>query len=292
MARRLCVSLLLIASLLATSVDAQRSTRRVFVTVLDRIGAPVLDLTPAEFQVWENGHSREVKRATRGGSPMRIVLLVDASISTATMLTDFRNGLKAFLDAIPEDAEIVFATTGGQLRIRVPPTTDRQKLYAAAARYASDGGANVFLDALLETNQRFFKKAPDRWPVFAILTTDLVQPRGEPQVDEYNYFVNDFIARGGRAHVLLIRATNTSMTTEIASNLARNTGGLYDAMAIANSLPTKMQVLANRIAADRQALADGYEIEYIGDEKVPFSAVTVDVSRGGVTLRVSGRRSF
>src|SRR6478735_1248760 len=83
--------------------------------------------------------------------PIRVVLLVDSSTNMSTMITNFRAGLTAFLEAIPDDVEVALISTGGQLRVRVPPTTDRQRLLEAAGRFASDGGANSLLDTLLES---------------------------------------------------------------------------------------------------------------------------------------------
>ena len=104
--------------------------------------------------------------------PIRVVLLVDSSTNMSTMLTNFRAGLTAFVEAIPDDVEVAFISTGGQLRVRVPPTTDRQRLLDAAGRFASDGGANSFLETLLESDARFLRPMHDRRPIFVVLTTD------------------------------------------------------------------------------------------------------------------------
>src|SRR6185503_19593915 len=86
----------------------------------------------------------------RPGGQQRIVLLVDSSSAVAPMLTSFRAGLREFLDTLPGEPEIAIITTGGQFRNRVGPTTDREKLQAAVGSFASDGGANSFLDTLIE----------------------------------------------------------------------------------------------------------------------------------------------
>ena len=182
--------------------------------------------------------------------PLRIVLLVDSSSAVAGMLTSFRAGLGAFLDALPGDPEIAFITTGGQMRIRVPPTTDRTKLRSAAAGFAADGGANSLLDTLLESDQRFLRKAPDRRPIFVILTTDNNSSRGEERIDDYNRFMQDFVRRSGRAHALVVHGVNSGPTTDIMMNLTGNTGGFYDGLAVANALPERMRALAAMVAAD------------------------------------------
>jgi hypothetical protein len=159
MTRRVAVSALVTGLLLLPqTVSAQRIQRRIYVTGIDATGAPALDLTAADFDLLENGFPREVTRLTRGG-PMRIVLLVDSSAAIAPQLLHIRAGLKAFLEALPGDHEIALISTGGQLRIRAQPTAEREKVRAAAASFASDGGANAFLDSLIESDRRFLKSS-------------------------------------------------------------------------------------------------------------------------------------
>lgn len=181
--------------------------------------------------------------------PIRVVLLVDSSTSMNTMLTEFRSGITTFLDNVPDDVEVALISTGGQLRIRVPPTTDRQRLRQAAASFASDGGANSFLDTLLESDQRLLKPARDRRPVIVAITTD--QPsRGEPNIDQYNSFMRDFVRRRGHAHGVVIRGGQMGLASEILDNLTRNTEGLYDVLSVGNSLAARMKEIAEQVAAE------------------------------------------
>ena len=186
----------------------------------------------------------------RPGSLMRIVLLVDSSRSTSPMITQFRAGLNDFLDALPGEPEIVIISTGGQLRIRVGPTTDRVKLHDAASGFVSDGGGNTFLDTMLEADERFLKNAPDRRSVLVILTTD-AGPWAETRTDAYNRFANDFLARGGRAHALVVRDGRGTFTDMVAEHLANSTGGFYETVRIANAVPKLMKTMAGFVAADQ-----------------------------------------
>src|SRR5262245_48879299 len=149
---------------------------------------------------------------TLGPKPLRIVLLVDSSSEVGAMINPFRAGLKAFLDGVPEGSEIAFITTGGQIRIRAQPTSDMDKLRKAAASFAQDGGANAFLDTMLEADQRFLKKASDRRHVFVIVTTDNGASRGEPRIDDYNKFMNDFLQRRGRAYGVVVHTGGGGMS--------------------------------------------------------------------------------
>ena len=182
--------------------------------------------------------------------PLRVVLLVDSSTSMSPMLTEFRSGIGTFIQELPEDVEVALISTGGQLRIRVPPTNDRKKLLDAAGRFASDGGANSLLDTLLESDRRFLKPATDRRPLFVVITTD--QPTlGEPPIYRYNEFVRDFVRRRGRAHAVVIRTGQMGLSSEIMENLTSNTDGLYTVMAVANSLSDRMKQIAVDIAAQQ-----------------------------------------
>jgi hypothetical protein len=186
----------------------------------------------------------------RPGGIMRIVLLVDSSSAVSAMLTQFRAALKDFLDTLPGEPEIVFITTGGQLRIRVPPTSDREKLHEAARSFSPDGGGNSFLETMLEADRRFLKSAADRRPVFVILTTDNGANFGDVRVDRYNRFADDFVSRGGRAHAIVVRSVNSGITTQIAENLVNGTGGFYDVVQIATAVPKLMKTLAEYVGAD------------------------------------------
>src|SRR5262245_44107041 len=186
----------------------------------------------------------------RGPGPVRIVMLIDSSGTVAQMLPQFRAGMTAFLDALPGNPEIALITTGGQIRIRVPLTTDREKLHKAINSFSADGGGNSFLDTMLEADRRFLVNSGEARPVFVIMMTDGNLSRGDSRVAQYNDWVGTFLARGGRAHGIVVRGINSGITTEVLMNLTTNTGGFYDSLAVANALADRMKVLASMVAVD------------------------------------------
>jgi hypothetical protein len=182
------------------------------------------------------------------GAPMRIVLLVDSSGAIGSLLNPFRAGLATFIDAMPAEIEIALISSGGQMRIRVPPTTDRERLKKAAASFASDNGANQFLDSLLEADQRFLRVREKR-PLFMILTTDMARTVAELRIDEYNRFVDSFRGRRGMAHAIVLRNSDAGMVTPIAENLVKNTGGRIETIAAATAIPKLMEEFAQLVNA-------------------------------------------
>ena len=186
----------------------------------------------------------------RAVDPLRVVFIVDSSTNMAPMVTEFRAGLHSFVNSIPDDVELTLISTGGQLRVRLAPTFDKALMHAAAARFAADGGANSFLDTLLEANQRFIRPASDRRPIVIVLTTD--QPSlGEPRTDDYNAFVETFLQRRGRAHGVVIRGVTSGVVSRVLENLTNNTDGVMTTMAVPNSLATRMKELAEQVAAQQ-----------------------------------------
>jgi hypothetical protein len=183
------------------------------------------------------------------GTSQTIVLLVDSSTATAAMINHFRTGLRAFLDDVPDGPEMAIISTGRQLRIRVAPTRDRAALAAAADSFSPDGGGNAFLNSLLEADRRFLRDA--RRPTFVILATDSGPTEGgEPRIDAYNRFAQDFQARGGRAHAIVIGGARAGITTQIAENLAVNTRGTFELIGLASAVPQLMKTLAARVVSD------------------------------------------
>jgi hypothetical protein len=274
------------------SPSGQRIARRVFVSAVDEVGRPVVDLNTAEFQVTEDGVKREVTRATLGSAPLRIVLMVDSSTSTSAMLNTFRIALNGFVDMLPSEHEISFITTGGQIRVRTPPSNDREKLKVEIGRFASEGGANAYLETMIEADKRFLKTAPTQWPVFVIVTTDNGETRREPDLARYNNFMHDFLGRGGIAHAVVISGKQTGPVTDITQNLVQNTGGTWVSIVVDSGLPDRLKNIAGRLGDDHHLMVDRYEIEFSGDAKIVQPTIRVATTRDDVRLQMSPRRPF
>jgi hypothetical protein len=139
---RAALTIIALALCAAPPLVAQLVQRRVYVAATDASGAAVVNLSAGDLELLENGVPREVLRATRANRPMRIALVVDSSGEMAPLLNSLRAGLTTFLEQLPSEHELILISTGGQLRIRQPVTTERQKLKTAVGQFASDGGAN------------------------------------------------------------------------------------------------------------------------------------------------------
>src|SRR4051794_12592851 len=264
--------------------------RHIFVNVSDGKGAPVEGLSASDFNVSEGGQSRAVSHAGPAKDPMRIALMLDTSDAAAPALTHMRAGVANLLDALPPEDEVILITTGRQMRVRVQPTTDRKKLKDTAAGLFTDGAGTVLMDGLLEIDERFFKKADDRWPVFVIFTSDGTEASAGAREKEFMKWSPLLSGRGITVHAFVMKTPKSSGMPEIvAENLAHNTGGRYDVMNTTTALPEKMKALGETLALDHRNMTMWYEVDF--DTDAPdLRPVEVAVQREGVRLQISNSR--
>ncbi len=103
----------------AAAVEA--TLRTVYVTVTDGKGAPVPDLTPANFKVKEGGKDREIVKAEPAKARPRLALVVEERL---TPDQGTRVGLFEFVKRINGAAEISLITVGLRNTTVVPYVTD------------------------------------------------------------------------------------------------------------------------------------------------------------------------
>jgi Ca-activated chloride channel family protein len=165
--------LLLLAASSASAQSAREAelqqgrTRTVYVTVTDKNGVPVTDLTPDDFAVKEGGKSRDVVSAAVTTVPMRIAIIVD---DNGTGL--FRYGVGKFIERLQGLAEFSLSTITGQHLKLVDFTTNAADLTAAigqlTARPSTNDGGQL-LEGIFETAKDFRKRFARR-PVIVALT--------------------------------------------------------------------------------------------------------------------------
>ena len=271
-------------------------TRQIFVSVTNLEGVPVKGLSSDDFMVTEGGDPRTVSRVGPANEPMRIALMLDTSEATAPALQHLRSAVVAFLTALPPDDEVLVVTTGRQVRVLTPPTTDRQKLRNIATGLFTDGGSTRLMDGLLEVDDRFFKKAESRWPVFVVFTSDGIEGSAGARENEFAKWTLVLGPRGITAHALVLKSIKGRGVPEaigipdiVAENIAQNSGGEYSVMNTTAILPDKMKALGETLARAHRNMSGWYAVD-IQTASNDSQAVEVHVARDGVLLQVSERR--
>jgi hypothetical protein len=287
----LLVSALLVVAAAPTQKRGPRvgHARQVFVCVTDLAGAPILDLNSADFEVNEGGRLRTVLNSGFANAPMRIAIFVDTSDGTANAINQIRSGLTAFLSALPADAEVMFVSTGRQVRVRLQPTTDRKKALDFANSLFSEGGATPLRDAILEVDSRYFRKLENRWPVFLIVTGDSAESSAPANETLFNKWLTELPARGIAAHGFALKYRGGGFPDLVAQHVVQTAGGRFDFMNTANGLPDKLKTLGEQVANDAKEMSHWYEVEFeTNSDGSP--TVEVGVTRPNVGIRISYRR--
>src|SRR5688572_32034582 len=91
---------------------AQAQEHTIYAGVVDRTGAPLVDLSADDFIVREDGIRREVLRVTPATDPLRIAVLVDTSQAMEPHVGDLRNALKTFFREMQGRHEIALVAFG------------------------------------------------------------------------------------------------------------------------------------------------------------------------------------
>ena len=274
---------------IAAQKNAKPQTRQVYVSVVDRFNTPVTDLTAADFEVTETGIKRDVVKAGLAKSPMRIALMVDTGDAMTPALNHLRAGLLAFADAVGPEHELMMVVLGRQVRVRLQPTTDRKKFTDNAAGLFMDGGGTVLSDGLMEIDDRFMKKADDRWPAFVIVTADGSEASAGANERKFNDWIRALPARGIVIHAIAIKYKGGGMPELIASHVAQTAGGRYDYINTSNSLPEKLKAIGEQMAKDYQTASAKYEVTFSSPMPVG-TPVVVGVSRPGTKFELSQTR--
>jgi hypothetical protein len=284
----LALALLLIPRFAAT----QSRVRDVYVSVFDSADTPVPGLGVADFEIQEGGVARTITRVAPASSTMRIALLVDNGELTSAALMELRAGLNAFVDAVPDQNEIVFATIARRYRLRVPPTADHAKLKDSISVLIGDSGSgSALLDGVFEVHDRFFRKVDNRRPVIVIVTGEGVDTRTILR-DELNARINAVLDLGVTFHAIVLRhpGEGRGNALELCTSLTRWTGGHLDVVgAITESLPDKLKEIGSLVADAHRRMVTEYQVEFLSDAGPP-QAIQIGATRRGLRIEAAQAR--
>ena len=149
------VAAVVVVSWVASDVEAVAQNRdRIFAVVHDATGAPVLDLTPADFVVRVDGEDQEVISAFRTEEPPYIVLLTDQLGLTNTYpVTDLRDALVSFVETVrgaDQEARFALLTFDGSPRVVARFDTAPALLVREITRLVGIETTSVMIDGVLQ----------------------------------------------------------------------------------------------------------------------------------------------
>jgi hypothetical protein len=265
-------------------VGTQAVEHAVYVTALDKTGAPVEILAPTDVIVREDNVRREVLRVAPADEPMQIALLVDNSQAAESNIRFYRDGLPAFISGLLADTDfgenrnqVALIAVAERPTILADYTADEAVLMKGVDRlFAMSGSGSYLLDGIIETSRGITKRQSPR-PVIVAITTE------GPELSDRHF--NDVLPplreAGAALHVIVLGVwSNQSPDRSYVIDVGpRETGGSRINLALGSALPGRLKQLAAE-------LTHQFRVTYARPQSlIPPDRVTVTSARPELTVR-------
>lgn len=266
--------------------------RTVFVTVTDRNGLPVEDLTAEDFELKEGGKIVQVVDAAVAEQPLQIALIVD---DNGTGL--FRAALVRFVQQLAGRAVMALSSVVGQTMKLVDYTPSAEALLQGIATLNArpgtpDGGQ--LLEGIYEAAVELRRREAPR-PIIVALTVG-----GE----EHSTVTSDHVLdnlRDSRAALHVVSVEGAALRATVAAQRPRDllqenmhlqrvlgdgpkqTGGRYRSIVASPGFLSALQQLASELTSQ-------YQVTYTLPPGIKASdRLNVAVKRKGLTVRAPNR---
>ena len=263
----------------AAPLGGQGSHAQVYLTVLDRDGAPILDLQPRDVSVWENGVPGEVTHLVRPRAPADVSLLVDTSRDFVSATHHLRRALTAFVDRLAGRARTSLITFGDGARNVVAPTLRTAPLREAIdLLFPSPGFGGRFHDGVMEAARNIVERQPRR-PVIVAVTSSAASR--QPSDRYVRDFLDPLISVGAPVHVVVLRRGPGDLQGSL-SEIAARSAGRFAVVVNHTRLEEPLAAVADEILGQ-------YVLTYVRPELPDDADVTLgfSVARTDVTIRVA-----
>jgi hypothetical protein len=277
---------------LAAGLSAQKQGQ-LFVSITSPDGKRVEGLAPADVTVTEDGMACKTTKVEAVDWPTKVQILIDNGRSNTNPINPLRDGLKAFIEQMPDGTEMSMYVTAGSPRPVVKPTTDKKKMIDGIAVIAPDNGAGQFFDSLVEAAERVDKDKTPGYPIIVMIGSDFGSNR---MLDsDFAKLQNNVFNHGIKTHVLIAiggqGGQNGGSQIDLGLNMTKLSGGRYENY---NS-PTRLATLLPEIGKDvAQAIAlqsHQYRVTYEPCAKASKTGVSIGLEvrkEGAIKMSLRG----
>lgn len=267
---------------------AQAIERSMYVSVVDRTGAPVPDLGPSDFMVREDNVSREVLRVVPATDPMQVAILVDNSTAAAPQIPHIRRALPAFVEVLTGSTaagrrnEVAIITLGSRPTILANYSVDPAPLTRAIDRVweETSNSGSYLLDGIIEVSQGIKKRESARPVIVAIAGEGQELSNRHP-----DQVLTPLRESGAALYVISLGPPAAGASDDVRDRQTvidegpRVTGGTHTQLLAGMALAGTLQQLA-------AVLTHTYRVVYAHpDSLIPPQRITVAARRAGLTAR-------
>jgi hypothetical protein len=281
-------------------LSGQGSTFQFIVSATDAKGQPVADLKPDDVIMSEKAGTAKVTKIEPFALPVKVTIAVDNSQDSATALTNYRTGLKGFVEAFPADTEMTLITTSPQPRMVVKPTTDRATILRGVNGFAPESGGPRFTDAIVEFSQRLEKEAKDNAKLYVpilLMVSTVANEAASYQPPEVDRAIKFLINRRAKLFVVVTSARsadapataniNTNRQVMLAVPLTKALDGRLETLATFSRLDTLLPEMGGQLAAYAKRLSTQYLVTVQRASSGALQEPSIGLARDGLTGSVS-----
>jgi hypothetical protein len=281
--RRLAASIVLLCLAAVTHLSAQAQQRRLYVTALDKTGAPLASLTPNDIIVREDEVTREVLDIRPATDPMQVAILVDNSQAGEPHIRDYRRAIPAFIEALTAETqpgsrhEVALIALAERPTILADYSVEPERVIKAAQRlFQMSGSGTYLLDGLIEVSRGMLRRNAARPVIVAIVTEG-------PELSERHYGqVLDPLRESGAALYIVSVGTPRNQSEDrsiVIEEGTRKSGGDHITLLLTTALTDRLKQLANQ-------LTHQFVVTYARPSRlIPPEEVTVSAKRPAITVR-------
>lgn len=124
------------------------------VSVSDRDGRYIPNLTKSDFRLWEDGVEQQVAFFSSVDKPFSLVLLLDTSGSTRFKIEEIQDAAIAFVNQLRPDDRVMVVSFDDDVRVLTEFTNDRYRMRDAIRRTRTGNGTKLYDAVDLVINQR------------------------------------------------------------------------------------------------------------------------------------------
>ncbi len=274
-------------------LDAQARQRKIYTSLVDKKGAPVTSVTPADLVVREDGVAREILSVTPATDPMRVALLVDNSQAATDSIQFLRDGLERVRDAADRRRPLGRADharrSARRCRSTRPPTCARLKSRGIDRLFAQPGSGMYLLEALIETSKGFVKNDTPRPVIVAVVTEgkEFSTASADPVIrairDSGAQFYALVLTEGERASQSDDEVRQRNVVLDRGT---RENGGMRDTVITHMALKDRLDLLASELLG-QVAVTYASPDRLVPAEKITIAAARAELTARGVPVKVA-----
>jgi hypothetical protein len=304
MSRRTAIAFVVVALTAASTAwlsGQAGSTFQFIVAATNAAGDPVADLKPEDVLMSEKAGPAKVMKIEPFALPVKVTIAVDNGQDSALALSNYRAGLKGFVEAFPPDTEMTIITTSPQPRMVVKESRDRAAILRGVNGFAPESERPRFTDAIVEYSRRLETEMKDPKfrlyvPILLMVST-AANETASYQPAEVQKAVNFLVARRAMVYVTVnsTRSGDATATADLNTNrqaiialpVTKAVNGRYEAIAIFNRLDTLLPDMGKELAVYAKRLSTQYLVTVQRAGSGPIEAPRIELAREGLTGAVS-----